>query len=222
MLTFGNTYLNFGGAYLSGWRGNTNPLKLPSYTTRLLFRDNAKPVFTYGTGVQVSQSPNIWDLTYENNDWTWLLYQQYNLIEVLGANTTGVTNMKSMFAYCYLLTSVSLFDTSNVTNTNGMFNNCQRLTSSPLFDTSNVTNICSMFEECVTLTSIPLFDTSKVENMGGMFKNCHMVEKGALALYKQASTQANPPTIHPQTFRNCGVNTQTGKAELAQIPSDWK
>lgn len=31
-----------------------------------------------------------------------------------------------------------------------------------------------------------------------------------------------PPTSHIYTFRNCGINTQTGSAELAQIPNDWK
>ena len=55
-----------------------------------------------------------------------------------------------------------------------------------------------------------------------MFANCTKVQSGALALYQQASTQANPPPEHARTFRNCGSDTPTGAAELAQIPYDWK
>ena len=54
------------------------------------------------------------------------------------------------------------------------------------------------------------------------FYNCYSVQSGALALYQQASTQATPPTDHRNTFTDCGINTQTGSAELAQIPNDWK
>jgi len=58
--------------------------------------------------------------------------------------------------------------------------------------------------------------------MTAMFVRCYAVESGALALYQQASTQTNPPSSHSNTFRDCGSNTTTGAAELAQIPSDWK
>jgi hypothetical protein len=58
--------------------------------------------------------------------------------------------------------------------------------------------------------------------MNYMFGECVNVQSGALALYQQASTQTNPPSNHGGTFYNCGSNTTTGAAELAQIPSDWK
>lgn len=174
-----------------------NPLGLPPYTIRLLYNDGATPNFTMGTGVQVSQSPNIWDLTYNNTVWEWLLEEEYDLLEVLGANTSGVTNMSYMFIHC------------------------DSLTTAPLFDTSSVTNMSRMFVHCSSLTSVPLFNTSSVTDMSQMFTDCISVETGALALYQQASTQATPPSNHDRTFRNCGRNTVTGAAELAQIPSDW-
>lgn len=252
-----------------------NPLNLPAYTIRLLYKDGVTPSFTKGTAVQVSSSPNIWDLTYMNSDWTGLLQAHENLLEVLGANSSGVTTMAQMLFGCYSLyrvslfdtsnvtdmrsmfsdfspahgnnlTSVPLFDTSNVTNMYWMFGCCTKLTSVPLFDTSNVTNMyhmfsdCSelpsvplfdtssvtsmdsMFENCSQLSSVPLFDTSSVTNMNYMLYNCYNVESGALALYQQASTQVNPPTNHIQAFKDCGRDTVTGAAELAQIPDDWK
>jgi hypothetical protein len=55
-----------------------------------------------------------------------------------------------------------------------------------------------------------------------MFYGCTAVESGALALYNQMAGQATPPGNHARCFYNCGANTTTGAAELAQIPSDWK
>lgn len=173
-----------------------NPLGLPAYTIRLKFTDGVTPTFSKGTAVQVSSSPNVWDLTYNNTDWTDLT-SQLSMIEVLGANSTGVMNMT------------------------GMFYSCQSLTTVPLFDTSNVSDMNSMFGGCMALTTIPLFNVSSATDMGNMFYYCTNVQSGALALYQQASA-LNPPPTHSFTFNNCGSNTVTGAAELAQIPSDWK
>ena len=346
---------------------NPNPLNLPPYTIRVRYEDGTTPTFSKGTGVRVSQTPNVWDLTYNNSDWTYLMSHIFNtdLIEVLGANASGVEKMTYMFNDCVLLSSVNLidtstvtdmshmfsrclnlktvqlFDTSNVTSMSGMFNgnqdliavpnfdtnkvtdmsymlqscksltsvplfdtsnvtsmknmlaDCSALTSVPLFDTSNVSDIRRMLDYCKSLTSVPLFDTSNVTNMEGMlyrcsnltsvplfntnnvtstrytfgyckalksiplfdtnnvttmegmceecfsltsiplfntnkvtdmthaFKSCGNVKYGALALYQQASTQATPPKWHSSTFSDCGINTQTGSAELAQIPTSW-
>ena len=136
-------------------------------------------------------------------------------------DTSNVTNMNDAFNGCTSLTSVPLFDTSKVTGMNGSFNNCVSLTSVPLFDTSSTTNTSFMFRGCTSLTSVPLFDTSNVTNMGSMLNGCTKVEGGSLALYQQASTQETPPTSHTDTFKNCGIDTTTGAAELAQIPTSW-
>ena len=160
-------------------------------------------------------------------------------------DTTNVYDMQWMFGFCNSLSSVPLYDTSNVGNISHMFSNCTSLTSVPLFDTSNVGLMEGVFGGCgslssvplfntskvvtmqnmfigTSLTSIPLFDTSKLQDMDWMFYGCGNVQSGALALYQQVSTQSIPPSSHSQTFYNCGSNTQTGSAELAQIPSDWK
>jgi surface protein len=179
-----------------------NPLDLPPFTLRLKFVDDYTPEPWAGVIVQVSSSPNVWDYTVVQygNSWRQLLMWAYgNLIEVLGANSTNVTDMSEMFAY---------------SNSN--------LTSVALFDTSNVSSMSWMFNSCSSLTSIPLFDTSKVTQMDFAFNGCTNVQSGALALYQQASTQQYPPTNHLYTFSNCGINTQTGSAELAQIPDSWK
>ena len=151
-----------------------------------------------------------------------MFYECTSLTSVPLFNTSNVTNMNETFWGCTSLTSVPLFDTRNVTNMESTFWGCTSLTTVPLFNTSSVTSIINMFKGCTSLTTVPLFNTSNVTDMNYMFYGCINVQSGALALYNQASTQTNPPTYHSTTFWNCGSNTVSGAAELAQIPNDWK
>lgn len=170
-------------------------------------------------------------------------YHCYNLNHIPLIDTQNVTNMDVTFAGCSSLTSIPLFDTHNVSSFNGTFGR-NSISSSPLLDTSNAVSVSRMFSNC-QLTSVPLFDThnvvdmkyflsynenlkyiplfntEKVENINWGFINCYNVTGGALDLYNQLSTQTNPPTAHTDTFIRCGRDTQTGSAELAQIPSAW-
>lgn len=174
---FNNEYLMFGDEYIGEpWYDPYNPLNLPPYTIRLKYMDGVTPYFgKKGTLNQVSVSPNIWDLTYENTNWQGLVRGDYGsqetgLIEVIGANSTNVTSMQTFLGYCRNLTAVPLFDTSDVTNMGGMFNRCYSLSSVPLYDTHNVTNMGQMFENCGELTTVPLFDTYNVTSMYSMFR----------------------------------------------------
>ena len=251
--TIGSIYLGstkIGAAYLGNVKlyqsGDPyNPLGLPAYTIRCEFTEGVTPTFAYGTGVQVSASPNVWDLTYVNTSWNRLLRNQTDLLSVLGANSTGVTAFEYTFGGCSAMTDVALFDTTAVTTTKGMFNGCNHvtniplydlsndtkmtemfkscnaLTSLPLFNTHNVTHMDSMCEGCYNLVSLPLFDTTSVYNVTRAFYSCRHVESGALALYNQMSSQTTPPTYYPDCFYWCGKQSTTGAAELAQIPTSW-
>ena len=104
-----------------------------------------------------------------------------NLTDIEGIenlNTEKVTNMRSMFSYCFALTSldVSNFNTQNVEDMSYMFNVCIRLTSLNVsnFDTQKVKDMSYMFYNCTGLTSLDLsnFNTQNVENMGSMFSWC--------------------------------------------------
>lgn len=266
------------------------------YSIRLLFEDGYTPTFSKGTATQFSVSPNIWDLTYENSDWSNILFNQSKLLEIIQARTSGVTDMHSMCQDCIKLRKVALFDTSNVTDMRYMFEDCHDLRSVPLFDTSNVTtmygmlsqcwyledpplfnthnvtdmrymfNQCTaivsvplydtssvtlmegMFASCRDLVSVPLFDTSHVTTINGMFANCESltrinlfdmssitnvgsafagcvsVESGILNMYNVLKDKTSLQTYHKHEhcFTNCGSNTTTGSAELAQIPVGWK
>lgn len=203
-----------------------NPLGLPANTVRVRTNDGEAPrkgnYTSYETATLVQGTSDVYDVYKSGTSFGDLLESSRNVSEVLGANTTGITDMSYMFIGCSSLSTVPLFDTSNVTNMGYMFQGCTALQSVPLFDTYNVKDMQSTFFTCGSLTNIPLFDTSSVTVMELTFYNCKNVNGGALALYQQASTQANPPRYHSRTFKNCGSNTTTGSAELAQIPSDWK
>lgn len=221
-----------------------NPLGLPDKTIRCKFTSGYTP--TMGTSqTLVDADENVWDITKNSDNLYELFRNNTNLVAVIGANTSSITNMDRLFQGCTSLTSVSLFDTSKVTTMQYLFRACTSLTSVPLFDTSNVTIINAMLSGCTSLTSVPLFDTSKATFMYDMFLNCTSltkvplldtskatsmyqmfsgctsVESGALALYQQASTQKNPPSATYNAFKDCGSNTITGAAELAQIPVSW-
>ena len=226
-----------------------NPLNLPPNTIRVKFIDNYIPTMGNTQTRVESYQDNVWDIVRTSNNWSSLFNESsetHNLLEVLGANTKNVTEMISLFHYCTSLTNVALFDTSNVTNMTQMFYHCTSLTtvplfntskvtnmfnmfrwdsnliSVPLFDTSNVTNFDYVFEECTSLTSIPLFNTSKMIDVERCFYNCVSVNTGILDLYNRMINQSNTPTSYDYCFHDCGRNSTTGAAELAQIPNDWK
>lgn len=176
-----------------------NPLGLPANTIRCKFNNPSytPSVGTSQTLIEQGDNYSIWDIYISSNNWSDRFRQITSLTEVLGANTTNVTDIE------------------------GIFYRCSNLTNIALFDTSNVTSMMYFCYEVESLTAIPLFNTSKVQYMGNAFARCYNVAGGALALYQQASTQTTPPSNHNDTFLECGIYTQTGTSELYQIPSSW-
>ena len=136
-------------------------------------------------------------------------------------NLRSATSLYKMFYDCSSLTTVPLIDTRSATTMKEMFYDCSSLTSVAQLNTSSVGNFQSMFYNCTDLASVPLFDTSSATNVSYMFSGCTAVASGSLALYQQMSSQSTPPSTYTQCFRNCGSNTVSGQAELAQIPASW-
>jgi hypothetical protein len=203
-----------------------NPLGLPPFTIRCKFSTGYTPApqgqsTGWDSQVCVDETNNIWDITKESTSWSRMLEYQDNLIEVLGANTTGVERMYATLNICKNLTKTTLFDTSSVIDMAYMYNEGNSLIECPIYDTSNVTTMRSMFCYCWNLKTVPLFDTSKVEDVARMFDSCDKVESGAYAFYKQVSRQKNPPSNYDRAFYLCGSDTESGRKELEKIPSDW-
>lgn len=87
-------------------------------------------------------------------------------------DTSGVTNMTSIFDDCSNLKEVPLLDTSKAVDTSCMFRRCSSLKEVPLLDTSNVTDMGSMFAYCTSLKEAPALNTSKVTTFNSMFCQC--------------------------------------------------
>lgn len=178
-------------------------------------------------------------------------YVDCNVTDVLGANSTNVVNMGEMFYGVSSLSSVNLFDTSTVTSMNRFFLFCSNLssipegfntsnitsyygsyalfaqtsiTSTPNIDTKTFTNFNWMYENCSALKTINEMDFSNATNVQGMFRNCVNVDEGISATYNimKDMPRLTSKLSHMETFKNCGINSPHGSAELAQIPSDWK
>ena len=89
-----------------------------------------------------------------------------------------------------------------------------------------VINAPYMFYGCAKLEWAPYVEFASSTSSGysfeasDMYAHCFKVEGGALDMYNQLKNKSG--IDHGETFHNCGTNTTTGAAELAQIPSDWK
>lgn len=167
-------------------------------------------------------------------------------ITVVDANLSGVTSLNGAFEGCAQLIAVEKFrGTQDVVDWYATFDTCGSLSSvasfdvsgateltltfrgtaienAPALNTSHITDFSAMFVNCDRLREVPLYDTSSATDVRDMFYGCYNVTSGALALYTQMANQATPPSLHSGCFTDCGRDTQTGAAELAQIPSDWK
>ena len=112
------------------------------------------------------------------NNWFYFMTNLQSITGISYLNTSEVTAMGWMFAYCQNLTSLDLsgFNTAKVTNMGGMFFSCTGLTSLDVsnFNTAKVSLMNNMFFMCSGLTSLDLssFNTANVANMSTMFAGC--------------------------------------------------
>lgn len=201
--TIGSLYLGstkIGEAYLGSTKvyesiDPLNPLGLPPFTIRVRWGEWGSP--SQGDSqTLVDPTNHIYDVTYNTTDWSHFFEFASGLIEILGANSTGVTTLESAFALSQVETSA-------------------------VFDTRSVTNMSSVLYQCMNLTALPMWDTGNVTNADNAFSNDTDVAANVLEMYQQLSTQTVPPVSHTGTFMNCGINTPGGAAILNQIPSSW-
>lgn len=207
ILTYGGNALTYGAgsSVLVINSGDPyNPLGLPPYTMRFQFGDasydpTADSWKSGATWTRVSSSPNVWD--YTRQDWNWssefssAFISAVNPVYLLGANFTDITNAISLFSNCSQLRNTVLFDTSNCTTTHqmfdrsgiasapayplpacvsadGMFRNCSYLTTIDGLDLHLCTTTSSVFAYCTSLTDIGPVDCSSSQTMDNFFSNC--------------------------------------------------
>lgn len=211
-----------------------NPLKLPPNTIRVRTSDGNAPSripdwTTYTSAKLVDGTTDVYDV-YKQDQFGLILFYSQNVIEILGANTTNITDMQDAFLGCPI-TSVALFDTSNVTDMLHTFMYCE-CSSFPEFDLSNVRRAQGTFRECASLTHIPQFNTSNMTNTSGMFLGCTALSSTPLLdlsnvtaadfMYYGCSSLTAIPRFNTSKLTNAEcmfdgcVNVNTGAFDLYQ------
>lgn len=188
-------------------------------------------------------SGDIYDFTYNNTQWnngsSNGLFNKYSYksgsmtfypmsseiteCDVIDSNLTGVEDVNRLFNSCPRIVNCILKNTSSIVNAQSLFySNSIKLETINALDLSSATNISYLFRGCKYLTS-PLNITlsGAVTDCRNAFQNCYLVPSGALTIYNSLSGQATPPSNHSNCFTDCGRDSVTGAAELAQIPSGW-
>ena len=158
-------------------------------------------------------------------------------------DTSNVTDMSMMFAYCTKLTSVDLssLNTSKVTTMYGLFGGCTSLTSFNLtnldissltdmgdmfamtsltdydlssFDTSNVTDMSGLFAKCANLKSFKFGDTSKVTDISEMFYGCTGLTSITSDMLSNSNLNTSSVTNMSELFDRCTNLTSVDLSSL--------
>ena len=95
-----------------------------------------------------------------------------DLEAIESADTSGVTDMSSLFEGSELNPDLSGWDTSNVTTMSRMFEGASKF-DQPVasWNTSNVTDMSAMFKDAQDFNQPIVFDTGNVLDMSSMFEN---------------------------------------------------
>lgn len=155
---------------------------------------------------QVSSSPNRWKL----------IFNKFGVVRL---------NYVDYYGLCFLFSDIITSSPGLLIPSNLGGGTCKLIDSGNLDITDSDNVVCEsmdrMFSNCTGLTYISPLHCTNVQNVGGMFNNCTEVTEGALAQYTWFLNYGVNINNHSGTFTNCGSNTVTGAAELAQIPVGW-
>ena len=168
---------------------NSDYYSLLTYATNLKFNKNSG--FTFVPSLNL---PYITDFSY-------MFYNQNNIIKVDSILALNGTNFSNMFDSCGQLEQISnlyapngldfshllracssLKEVSNIITDSGkdfsyMFSNCLNLTRVPLFNTANGENFSHMFDSCTNIIEIPKFNTFNGVYFNDMFSECLKLSK---------------------------------------------
>jgi hypothetical protein len=129
-------------------------------------------------------------------------------------------NLGALCRDCSSLVDLNLtyLDTSHVTDFSDLCSGCSSLHYAPKIDTTSGQYFLRAFHEC-DLYEVPQYYMPVAIDVERMFSINHNVTTGALSLYNQIKD--NVGIRGQECFEECGDNTDTGLADLAQIPYSW-
>ena len=195
---------------------------------------NLGPVMRFDAAFSMCSNVEDINLTYADESaaqWSVLYNMCYNCAELkVAPHIVKAQDMYQAFIRNFKMTSVPMINTASCNRFEGCFTDCRSLTQLPNLDMSyyswdgNGPNIKYYANGCTGLTVLPdlssLVDGKILQGCGGAFMNCTNVADGITTAYNKLSSLN--PTSYGYCFYNCGVNTVTGAAQLANVPDDWK
>lgn len=153
------------------------------------------------------------------------MFFQCRQLEKIGGSLdlSSAKTINSCFGGCWSLEKLPEFvgSSNSLTDAASAFNSCYKIPEVPLFDTSNVKTANSMISYCREITKIPDYDFSSVTNVNYFANSCYKVKEGILETYDKFLDRGASITDHTDCFTNCGIDTEEGRAALAQIPASW-
>lgn len=137
------------------------------------------------------------------------------------SNATSSISIQALLSSCYSLDSVNVTGLSGSTSMYVTFYSCYNIKTLPDMNTSAVTDFRSAFANMRQLEKIPDLDVSSATNVDSAFSSCFNVKEGILEMYNKLLALGNQITNHTNCFKDCGRDTEEGRAALAQIPQSW-
>lgn len=161
---------------------------------------------TFGTWTQVSASPNRWK--WEGWDYSWNDYL-YGIPWAFAFQESGDGYLFSQLTSANLGGGTcKIIDCGGFDYVDGKNNTFQ--------------NMDRCFGPATALTEFATMQTpSTLVNVNSVFLGATNVASGALDQYTYWSTYNTNISNHSATFKDCGSNSQTGLADLNQIPVGW-
>lgn len=129
-------------------------------------------------------------------------------------------NCTNTFAGCESVKSFNII-MEGVDSASSMFARCYSLCDINLNKPTSLTQAQNMFRGCVSLSSCPkIWDSASLTNVGGTYYGMlNVSDDSASTAYTALSAMGI--SDHSDTFTDCGSQTSTGTATLANIPSSW-
>lgn len=155
----------------------------------------------------------------------------YRITDIPAFDTSNVTSMEHTFATNHFLTSTPQLDYSKVTSLRNCFAYCSRLKVANI-SAPECTSFYATFLACqqfggyldASTTHIPAVSCTpympKAIDVNCMYSGCFYMAY-PYDVYNIIKNNTNI-TAHILTFAGAGAWSDTGSAQLAQIPSDWK
>lgn len=154
----------------------------------------------------------------------------YSITNFPALNTSSCIKMDRLASNCIKLTEFPLIDTSSAKIMSSILSGHggsyeidkpMYLKSIPDFDYSSATTIEDAFGNNLALETLPVINAPHVTDTRHIFMNCRNVKNGIVDAYNALKESIDQSADHSLAFSNCGIDTEEGRAALAQVPQSW-